>query len=127
MPATLENAVIEGVKTFDADLAQKILDQMFTWDNVMEIDDRGIQVLLREVQSESLILALKGSTQDFRERIFKNMSSRASETLKEDLEAKGMVRVSDVEAQQKDILKIVRRLSEEGEIVLGGKAEEAFV
>jgi flagellar motor switch protein FliG len=127
MPATLENAVIEGVKTFDADLAQKILDQMFTWDNVMEIDDRGIQVLLREVQSESLILALKGSTQEFRERIFKNMSSRASETLKEDLEAKGMVRVSDVEAQQKDILKIVRRLSEEGEIVLGGKAEEAFV
>jgi flagellar motor switch protein FliG len=127
MPATHENAVIEGVKTFDSDLAQKILDQMFTWDNVMEIDDRGIQVLLREVPSEGLILALKGSTQDFRDKIFKNMSSRAAETLKEDLEAKGMVRVSEVEAQQKEILKIVRRLGEEGEIQLGGKAEEAFV
>ncbi|MDB5867232.1 MAG: flagellar motor switch protein FliG [Betaproteobacteria bacterium] len=127
MPATHENAVIEGVKTFDADLAQRILDQMFTWDNVMEIDDRGIQVLLREVQSEALILALKGSTQEFREKIFKNMSARASETLKEDLEAKGMVRVSEVEAQQKEILKTVRRLAEEGEIQLGGKAEEAFV
>ncbi|MDB5904115.1 MAG: flagellar motor switch protein FliG [Betaproteobacteria bacterium] len=127
MPATHENAVIEGVKTFDSDLAQKILDQMFTWDNVMEIDDRGIQVLLREVPSEGLILALKGSTQDFRDKIFKNMSTRAAETLKEDLEAKGMVRVSEVEAQQKEILKIVRRLGEEGEIQLGGKAEEAFV
>jgi flagellar motor switch protein FliG len=127
MPATHENAVIEGVKTFDSDLAQKILDQMFTWDNVMEIDDRGIQVLLREVPSEGLILALKGSTQDFRDKIFKNMSSRAADTLKEDLEAKGMVRVSEVEAQQKEILKIVRRLGEEGEIQLGGKAEEAFL
>jgi flagellar motor switch protein FliG len=127
MPATHENAVIEGVKTFDSDLAQKILDQMFTWDNVMEIDDRGIQVLLREVPSEGLILALKGSTQDFRDKIFKNMSTRAAETLKEDLEAKGMVRVSEVEAQQKEILKIVRRLGEEGEIQLGGKAEEAFL
>jgi flagellar motor switch protein FliG len=127
MPATLENSVIEGVKSFDADLAQKILDQMFTWDNVMDIEDRGIQVLLREIQSEALILALKGSTQEFREKIFKNMSSRAAETLKEDLEAKGMVKVSEVEAQQKEILKIVRRLAEEGEIALGGKAEEAYV
>src|SRR5829696_5158530 len=66
MPATLENATIEGVKTFDADLAQKIVDQMFTWENVMDIEDRGIQVLLREVQSEALILALKGSSQEFR-------------------------------------------------------------
>jgi flagellar motor switch protein FliG len=127
MPATLENSVIEGVKSFDADLAQKILDQMFTWDNVMDIEDRGIQVLLREVQSEALILALKGSSQEFREKIFKNMSSRAAETLKEDLEAKGMVKVSEVEAQQKEILKIVRRLAEEGEIALAGKAEEAYV
>ena len=127
MPATYENTVIEGVKTFDADLAQKILDQMFTWDNVMEIDDRGIQVLLREVQSDALILALKGSTQQFRDKIFKNMSTRAAETLKEDLEAKGAVRVSEVEATQKEILKIVRRLGEEGQIQLGGKAEEAFI
>ena len=127
MPAKHEGAVIAGVKAFDGDLAQKIIDQMFTWENVMDIDDRGVQVLLREVQSESLILALKGSSEAMREKIFKNMSQRASETLKEDLEAKGMVRVSEVEAQQKEILKIVRRLADEGQIVLGGKAEEAFI
>ena len=127
MPAKHEGAVIAGVKAFDGDLAQKILDQMFTWENEMDIDDRGVQVLLREIQSESLILALKGSSEAMREKIFKNMSQRAAETLKEDLEAKGMVRVSEVEAQQKEILKIVRRLADEGQIVLGGKAEEAFI
>jgi flagellar motor switch protein FliG len=123
MPATLENSVIEGVKTFDAELAQKILDEMFTWDNVMALDDRAIQALLREVPSESLILALKGSTQEFRDKVYKNMSTRASVTLKEDLEAKGMVRLSEVEAQQKEIVKIVRRLGEQGDIVIAGSDE----
>ena len=127
MPATQEGAVIENVKAFDAELAQRILDQMFTWEDVVEIDDRGMQLVLREVQSESLILALKGSSQVVREKIFKNMSQRAAETLKEDLEAKGMVRVSEVEAQQKEILKLIRRLADEGQIVIGGKADEAFV
>ena len=127
MPATQEGAIIENVKAFDADLAQKIIDQMFTWENVIDIDDRGMQLVLREVQSESLILALKGSSQVIREKIFKNMSQRAAETLKEDLEAKGMVRVSEVEAQQKEILKLIRRLADEGQIVIGGKADEAFV
>ena len=127
MPATQEGAIIENVKAFDADLAQKIIDQMFTWENVIDIDDRGMQLVLREVQSESLILALKGSSQVIREKIFKNMSQRAAETLKEDLEAKGMVRVSEVEAQQKEILKLIRRLGDEGQIVIGGKADEAFV
>jgi flagellar motor switch protein FliG len=127
MPATQEGVVIEGVKAFDAELAQRIIDQMFTWENIIEIDDRGMQLVLREVQSESLILALKGSSQSVRDKIFKNMSQRAAETLKEDLEAKGMVRVSEVEAQQKEILKLVRRLADEGQIVIGGKAEEAFI
>jgi flagellar motor switch protein FliG len=127
MPATLENSVIEGVKTFDAELAQQILDEMFTWDNVMALDDRAIQVLLREVPSESLILALKGSTEEFRDKVFKNMSTRAAETLKEDLEAKGMVRLSEVEAQQKEIVKIVRRLGEQGDIAIAGKADETMV
>ena len=127
MPAKFETTVISGVKTVNADLAQKILDQMFTWENVRDIEDRGIQLLLREVQSEALILALKGSSQEMREKVFKNMSQRAAETLKEDLEAKGMVRVSEVEAQQKEILKIVRKLADDGQIVLGGKADEAFV
>lgn len=126
MPAAQEGALIEGVKAFNADLAQKILDQMFTWENVLDIDDRGMQVLLREVQSEALILALKGSSEAMREKIFRNMSQRAAETLKDDLEAKGMVRVSEVEAQQKEILKIVRKLADDGQIVLAGK-DEAFV
>ena len=128
MPTQQEGALLEGVKAFDADLAQKIIDQMFTWENVLDVDDRGMQVLLREVQGEALILALKGSSEEIREKVFKNMSSRAAETLREDLEAKGMVRVSEVEAQQKEILKIIKKLAEDGQLMLmGGKAEEAFI
>ncbi len=84
-------------------------------------------MLLKEVESESLILALKGSSEELREKIFGNMSQRAGDMLREDLEAKGMVRVSDVEVEQKEILKIVRRLADEDQIVLGGKGEEQYV
>lgn len=127
MPGAAETAIIENVKTFDADLAQKIVDEMFVWENLLTLDDRSIQVMLKEIQSESLILALKGSSQELREKVFANMSQRAGEMLREDLEAKGMVRVSDVEAQQKEILKLVRKLADEGQIVMGGAGEEAFV
>lgn len=127
MPTALETTVIATVRDFDPEIAQKIQDEMFTFDNLNDLDDRAIQLLLREVQSESLIVALKGTTEDLRERIFKNMSSRAAEMLREDLESKGPVRVSEVEAEQKEILKIVRRLADEGQIALGGKGEEAFV
>ena len=124
---TQETAVIEAVREFDGDLAQKILDEMFVFENLLDVDDRGIQALLREVQSESLIVALKGANQELREKIFKNMSQRAAEMLRDDLEAKGPVRVSEVEAEQKEILKIVRRMAEEGQIVLGGKGDDQFV
>ena len=127
MPGTLEGSVIESVKEYDADLAQKILDEMFTFENLLDIEDRGIQLLLREVQSESLILALKGAAEELREKIFKNMSQRAAEMLRDDLEAKGPVRVSEVEAEQKEILKIVRRLSDEGQISIGGGADDSYV
>lgn len=127
MPTAQEGAIIDSVKEFDADLAQKIVDQMFVWENLLELEDRGVQLLLREVQSESLILALKGSSEGLRDKIIGNMSQRAGETLKEDLEAKGMVRVSEVEAQQKEILNIVRRLADEGQLAIGGKGEEAYV
>ena len=127
MSGNVEGAVIEGVKEYDADLAQKILDEMFVFENVIDIDDRGIQLLLREIQSESLIVALKGSSEGLREKIFKNMSQRAAEMLRDDLEAKGPVRVSEVEAEQKEILKIVRRLADEGQVVLGGKGEDSYV
>ena len=124
---THETAVIEAVREFDADLAQKILDEMFVFENLLDIDDRGIQALLREVQSESLIVALKGANQELRDKIFKNMSQRAAEMLRDDLEAKGPVRVSEVEAEQKEILKVVRRMAEEGQIVMGGKGDDQFV
>jgi len=127
MPTALETTVIATVRDFDPEIAQKIQDEMFTFDNLSDLDDRAIQLLLREVQSESLIVALKGTNEDLRERIFKNMSTRAAEMLREDLESKGPVRVSEVEAEQKEILKIVRRLADEGQIALGGKGEEAFV
>ena len=125
--STQEGALIETVRGYDANLAQKIIDEMFVFENLLEVDDRGIQLILREIQSESLIVALKGASEELREKILKNMSQRAGEMLREDLEAKGPVRLSEVEAEQKEILKVVRRLSEEGQISLGAKGEEAYV
>ncbi|MCB4812351.1 flagellar motor switch protein FliG [Methylovorus menthalis] len=122
-----EASVMEGLKSYDEDMAQKIMDEMFVFDNVIDIDDKGIQVMLREVQSETLIVALKGATQELRDKIFKNMSSRAAEMMREDLETKGPVKLSEVEAQQKQILQIIRRLADEGQIILGGKGDEAYV
>lgn len=127
MGGALETAVIETVRSYDADLAQQIIDEMFVFEDLLNVDDRSVQLILREVQSESLIVALKGASEALREKIFKNMSSRASEMLREDLEAKGPVRLSDVETEQKEILKLVRRLSDEGQIALGGKGDEAYV
>ena len=119
-----EASVMEGLKTYDEEMAQKIMDQMFVFDNIMDIDDKGIQVILKEVQSETLIVALKGTTEEIRDKIFKNMSSRAAEMMKEDLETKGPVKLSEVEAQQKQILQIVRRLADEGQIQLAGKGDD---
>jgi len=122
-----ETAIIASVRDYDPELAQKIQDEMFVFENLIDLDDRSIQMLLREVQSESLIIALKGTGEELREKIFKNMSQRAAEMLRDDLEAKGPVRVSEVEAEQKEILRVVRKLADEGQIVLGGKGEESFV
>ncbi len=128
MGGAVESSVIGNIKAFDEELAQKIQDEMFVFEDINKVDDRGIQLLLREVQSESLIVALKGATPELREKVFKNMSQRAAEMLRDDLEAKGPVRVSEVEAEQKEILKIVRRLADEGQIVLGGKgSDEGFL
>lgn len=126
--AAAETAVLDNIREYDPDLAQKILDEMFLFENIMDIDDRGIQTLLREIQSDSLITALKGAAPELREKIFKNMSQRAAEMLREDLEAKGPVRLSEVEAEQKEILKTVRRLAEEGQVMIRSKgSEDAFV
>jgi flagellar motor switch protein FliG len=124
----VETAAVEAIREHDADLAQKILDQMFTFSDLDNLDDRGVQVLLREVQSESLIVALKGAEASLRDKIFKNMSTRAAEMLKEDLEAKGPVRLSEVEAEQREILKTVRRLADEGQLQIGsGGGDDQYV
>jgi flagellar motor switch protein FliG len=123
-----ETAIIDNVREYDAELAQKILDEMFVFENLIDLDDRGFQVLLREIQSDSLIIALKGAPAELREKVFKNMSQRAAEMLREDLESRGPVRLSEVEAEQKEILKTARRLAEEGQIQLASKGtEDAFV
>jgi flagellar motor switch protein FliG len=127
MGGVVEASAVANIREYDPELAQKIQDKMFTFDNVLDIDDRGIQILLREVQSDSLIIALKGTSQALREKIFKNMSQRAAEMLREDLEAKGPVKLSEVEGEQKEILKIVRRLADEGQIVLGGSGGEGMI
>jgi flagellar motor switch protein FliG len=124
---SVETSVLDFVREADNELAQKIMDNMFTFDDVEKIDDKGIQALMKEVQSDSLVIALKGATPALRDKIFKNMSSRAAETLKEDLESRGPVRLSEVEAEQKEMLKIVRRLVDEGQIVLAGGGDEQFV
>jgi flagellar motor switch protein FliG len=124
---TLEASVSAHLRETDPDLAQQIQDKMFVFENLVDLDDRAIQLLLREVQSETLVVALKGTSEELQQKVFKNMSQRAAEMLRDDLEAKGPVRLSEVEAEQREILRIVRRLAEEGQIVLGGRGEEGLV
>jgi flagellar motor switch protein FliG len=127
LPSAQSNQIMESMRDTNAELAQSILDEMFVFEDLLSLDDRGIQTVLREVQSESLIVALKGSSQELRDKVFKNMSSRAAEMLREDLEAKGPVKLSEVEKEQKEILGIVRRLADEGQVALGGKGDDAYV
>ncbi len=125
--SSIEGEIMEAIKDADAELGQQIQDLMFVFDNLVDVDDRGIQALLREVSSDTLILALKGADEAMKEKIFSNMSKRAAEMMRDDLENKGPVRLSEVEAAQKEILAIARRMSESGEIALGGKGAEQFV
>ncbi len=126
MKTQQEEAVIEAVRDFDGELAQKIIDEMFLFENLVEVDDRSIQRLLQEVESEQLLIALKGAEQPLREKFLKNMSARAADILRDDLANRGPVRMSAVENEQKAILLIVRRLAEAGEMVIGG-GEETYV
>lgn len=127
MEPSLEGAIMEQVTEYNAELAGKIQDLMFVFDDLADISDRDIQALLREVSSETLVMAMKGADEALKEKIFKNMSKRAGEMLRDDLEAKGPVRLSEVEAAQKEILAVARRLSESGDITLGGKGGEEYV
>ena len=112
--------MMEQIKEFDSDLGQQIEDNMFVFENLADVDDNGIQRLLREASSESVIVALKGADEAMREKFFGNMSRRAAEMMRDDLEAKGPVRLAEVEEAQKEIVGLARRLADEGQITLGG-------
>ena len=127
MGGSIETAVLDYIREADNELAQKIMDNMFTFDDLEKLEDKAIQTLMKEVQSESLVIALKGATPEMREKVFRNMSTRAAETLREDLEARGPVRVSEVESEQKELLKIVRRLADEGQIQLSSGSDDDFL
>ena len=127
LDSTLEAEIIEKVREIDDEMGTGIQDLMFVFENLIDVDDRGIQALLREISSETLIVALKGSDEAIKEKIFKNMSRRAGEMLRDDLEARGPVKLSEVEGAQKEILTVARRMAETGEISLGGKGGDEYV
>ena len=127
MGSSVETSALDYIREADNELAQKIMDNMFTFDDLNKLDDKGFQSLLKEVQSESLVIALKGAAPELREKVFRNMSSRAAETLRENLDSRGPVRVSEVESEQKEMLKIVRRLVDEGQIVLASGGADDFL
>ena len=127
MSSAQEENVIKHVREHDEVLAQKMIDEMFLFENLLDLEDRSVQLLLKEIESESLIIALKGAPPELRDKFLKNMSQRAAEMMREDIEMRGPVRVSQVEAEQKSILLIVRRLADAGEIVLAGKGDDSYV
>jgi flagellar motor switch protein FliG len=122
-----EAKIIEEITKSDATLSQTIQDLMFVFEDLGAVDDRGMQELLREIPGDKLIIAMKATDEDLKQKFFKNMSERAAQMLKDDLEAKGPVRLSEVEAAQKEILLTARRLAEEGRLSLGGKGGEEYV
>ncbi len=122
-----EARIIEEIAKSDATLSQHIQELMFVFEDLLQVDDRGIQELLREVPGDRLIIALKATDEELKQKIFKNMSERAATMLKDDLEAKGPVKLSEVEAAQKEILLTARKLSEEGRLALGGRGGEEYV
>ncbi len=127
MDSSTESVILETISGNDEGLSQKIQDLMFTFDDLVDLDDPAIQRLLREVSGENLVVALKGAEEKVRAKVFRNMSRRASEMLRDDLDSKGPVKLSDVETAQKEILSVVRRLAEEGEIAIGGASSEQYV
>jgi flagellar motor switch protein FliG len=118
MASEIEESVTEKFEQRDAELLNRIQELMFVFDNLLAVDDRGIQSLLREVSSDNLALALKGADPAMQEKIYRNMSKRAAQMMAEDLEARGPVRLADVEAAQREILEVARRMADAGDIVL---------
>ncbi|MED5526688.1 MAG: flagellar motor switch protein FliG [Pseudomonadota bacterium] len=127
LDTAVENQLMEGIRETDEELSQQIQDLMFVFENLADVDDRAIQTLLRDVQQDTLIRALKGADDGLREKMFKNMSKRAADLMRDDLEAMGPIRISEVEAAQKEILSVARRLSDAGEIALASGGADEFL
>jgi len=128
MDSSLEGTILKGIEEFRQGLADEIRQLMFIFEDLINVDDRGIMAILKEINNEELILAMKTASDEMKEKIFKNMSERAAQMMKEDLEVMGPVRLKDVEVAQQSIIKIAKKLEAEGKIVLAGKgSEEAFV
>lgn len=127
MDRASEDLILKNIEEKDQILADEIRKLMFTFDDLIHIDDRGIQMVLKEITTDDLALALKMASDELKTKIFKNMSQRAVQILKEEMEAKGAVRVSDVEKAQMNIVRVARRLEEEGKIVIGGKGGEEVI
>ncbi len=116
----LENSIMKGLEEIDADLMMRIQDNMFTFENLSAVDNKGIQVLMRAVDNNQLMIAMKGASEEVKARFFDNMSERARGMFKDEMDAKGLMRLSDVEEAQKQIMRSARKLSDSGELVLGG-------
>lgn len=127
LDSTIESAVLEGIKEANAELCEQITEKMFVFENISDMDDRSVQTLLRDVQTDVLLIALKGADEAVKNKIFTNMSKRAADLLKDDLEAQAPVKVSEVETAQKEILSTARKLAESGELSLGGKGGEEMI
>jgi flagellar motor switch protein FliG len=127
LESSVESKLMEEIKTADENMCNQIEENMFVFDDLVDLDDRDMQSLLREVPSDKLLIALKGASEKFKEKVFKNMSSRAAEMMKDDMDAKGPVKLSDVESAQKEILAAARKLADGGNINLGGKGSETYV
>lgn len=127
LEGSVESDVLDKINQWDEELCNKIKDKMFVFENIVDMDNRSVQTLLRDVATEQLMLALKGTTEPVKEKIFGNMSKRASDLLRDDLEMQGPVKVSEVEKAQRDILAIARSLAEEGKIALGTKGGDELI
>lgn len=127
MNSTEEDAMVASLRALDADLAQRIVDEMFVFENLLDIEDHAIQLIIKEIDTVVLTVALKGASEELRDKFLKNMSSRAAEMLRDDLDAQGPVRMSKVEEEQKAILQVARRLAEAGEFIIGGTGKDEYV
>jgi len=127
MQNNLDADILETIEESDADMAEEIRKRMFTFENLISLDGRSLQMILREVNNDSLTMALKTASEEMREKIFANMSSRAADMIRDDLEAMGPVRLSEVEAMQQSIVKIAMKLEEEGKLVLNKAGGDEFV